>query len=245
MCCELVYHNPVSECPNLPWLFLRGAGGPQVPHRVLVSLCFIKSDRQPSKHTDVYILFPFIWCQGLKDLFYFSTVTYTPFHCTSSFHLKSQQDWKKSEAQWEIAFPNPIFYYFKLEKLLHVTHPLKCSNEFCKCSFKKKVKSLYIHNNLSREQVKILQHHMLTMRQFIQLSQTIVLDAVPPGYLIFMASVGKRKPFQISWLWGSTTCILRESWNFVRSAICLKCHLELWGQKCVFLFKYVSEKWFI
>ena len=133
----------------------------------------------------MYILFPLF---DVKDSrIYFSTVTYTPFHCTSIFHLKSQQYWKKSEAQWEIAFLNPIFYYFKLEKLLHVTHPPKCSNKFYKCSFKKKVKSLYIHNNLSWEQVKILQHHLLTIRQFIQLSQTVVLDAVPPGYLRFMA----------------------------------------------------------
>ena len=78
--------------------------------------------------------------------------------------------------------------------LIHSNAPMN----FVSVALKKKVKSLYIHNNLSWEQVKILQHHMLTMRQFIQLSQTIVLHAVPPGYLTFMASVSKRKPFQIS-----------------------------------------------
>ena len=87
MCCELVYHNQVSARPSLPWLFLRGPGGVSVPHRVLVSPCFIKSDRQPSKHTDVYILFPLFDVKDSRN--YFSTVTYTPFHCTSIFHLKS------------------------------------------------------------------------------------------------------------------------------------------------------------
>lgn len=125
MCCELAYHNRLSARPACLCCFSRGLGV-SVPHRVLVSPCFIKSDRQPSKHTDVYILFPLF---DVKDSrIYFSTVTYTPFHCTSIFHLKSQQYWKKSEAQCETVFLNPIFYYFKLEKLLHVTHPPKCSN---------------------------------------------------------------------------------------------------------------------
>lgn len=176
-----------NQCTPQPALVLsQGAWGVSVPHRVLVSPCFIKSDRQPSKHTDVYILFPLF---DVKDSrINFSTITYTPFHCTSIFHLKSQQYWKKSGAQWEIAFPNPIFYYFKLEKLLHVTHPPKCSNQFYKCSSKKKSKiPVYIYNNLSWEQVKILQDHLLTIRQFIQWSQTVVLDTIPPGYLRFMA----------------------------------------------------------
>lgn len=178
MSCLLVYHNMHDRLLSHPAPAslgcFSGRLGVSVPHVVLVSPCFTKSNRQPPKHTHRHVcLISFIWCQGLKNLFCFSTVSYMPLHCTSIFHFMSQQSWKKSEARWEIAFQDPIFYYFKLKKLLHVTHQPKCPNQFPKCNFKKAVKLLSIHNKLSWEQVKILQHQFLTIRQF----------AVPLGYV--------------------------------------------------------------
>ena len=63
-----------SQCTPQPALVVsQGAWGVSVPHRVLVSPCFIKSDRQPSKHTDVYILFPLFDVKDSRN--YFSTVS--------------------------------------------------------------------------------------------------------------------------------------------------------------------------
>lgn len=115
-------------------------------------------------------------------ILFFNCIVYaTPLYKHLSLHVSTIL--KKIRSPVGNCFPGSYFLLFQIAKLLHVTHQPKCPNQFPKCYFKKAVKLLPIHNKLSWEQVKILQHQFLTIRQF----------AVPLGYV----SCTALQPFQI------------------------------------------------
>ena len=64
----------------------------------------------------VYILFPLFDVKDSRN--YFSTVTYTPFHCTSIFHLKSQQYWKKIRSSVGNCFSESYFLLFQTGEVI-------------------------------------------------------------------------------------------------------------------------------